>query len=71
MSKMPIWFNRYLNTSFDESISKASFNYVKDIFPSGSLINLNNLQYITLNFLQKQQINTIERMYQILAKLYK
>ena len=58
---MPIWFNKYLNTSFDESISKAGFNYVKDIFPSGRLINLNNLQYTTLNFLQKQQINTIAK----------
>ena len=37
---IPIWFNRELNVKFDSEISKAGFNYLKDIFPEGRLLNL-------------------------------
>ena len=39
---MPLWFNRFINTKFDEDISKAGYNYVKDIFPGGTIIEVNN-----------------------------
>ena len=34
---MPIWFNKHLKSKFDEEISKAGFNYLKDIFPENNL----------------------------------
>ena len=30
---IPLWFNRFLKTNFDADISKAGYNFVKDIFP--------------------------------------
>ena len=30
---IPIWFNKQLKTHFDTEISRAGFNFVKDIFP--------------------------------------
>ena len=42
---MPIWFNHQLNTKFDEVISQAGFNFMKDSFPKNQLIigNFNGL----------------------------
>ena len=42
---MPIWFNHQLNTKFDEVISQAGFNFMKDLFPKNQLIigNFNGL----------------------------
>ena len=30
---IPLWFNRFLKTKFDADISKAGYNFIKDIFP--------------------------------------
>ena len=32
----PIWFNKYLKTQFDVEISKAGFNYIKNILPDNN-----------------------------------
>ena len=37
---IPIWFNKYLATKFDVELSRAGFNFVKDLFPGTSLITL-------------------------------
>ena len=37
---IPIWYNRVLNIKFDSEISRAGFNYLKDIFPEGQLLDL-------------------------------
>ena len=37
---IPIWFNSALNTKFDVTLSRAGFNYLKDFFPEGRLIDL-------------------------------
>ena len=36
---IPIWYNRVLNIKFDSEISRAGFNYLKDIF-TGQLLDL-------------------------------
>ena len=43
---MSIWFNRHLKTKFDEEISLAGFNFMKDIFPNNHLLreNFNGLR---------------------------
>ena len=41
----PIWFNKNLNTKFDPEISKAGFNFIKDIFPENQpVVNFNGLR---------------------------
>ena len=37
---MPIWFNQHLKTKFDVELSRAGFNFVKDLFPGTQLISL-------------------------------
>ena len=39
---VPIWFNRHLKTKFDVDISRAGFNFLKDLYPNGQLVNLNH-----------------------------
>ena len=56
---MPLWFNRFLNTKFDEDISKAGYNYVKDMFPGGTLIELKNLVDQRLRPNKKHKLITI------------
>ena len=41
MISIPIWFNRHLKTKFDVDISRAGFNFLKDLYPNGQLLNLN------------------------------
>ena len=43
---IPIWYDKYLNTTFDIELSRAGHNYFKDCFPEGRLLNLqqNGLQ---------------------------
>ena len=36
---IPIWFNRHLKTKFDVDISRAGFNFLKDLYPNGQLEN--------------------------------
>ena len=56
---MPLWFNRFLNTKFDEDISKAGYNHVKDIFPGGLIIELNNFVDQSLRPHKKRKILSI------------
>ena len=56
---MPLWFNRFLNTKFDESLSKAGYNYVKDVFPGGSIINAENFVDQTLRPLKNRKLISI------------
>ena len=37
---VPIWFNRYFKTKFDPEISKAGYNFLKDIFPENTQIQV-------------------------------
>ena len=44
---VPIWFNASLKTKFDTEISKAGFNFVKDLFPENQpLINFNGKELL-------------------------
>ena len=38
---IPIWFNKFMQTKFDVTISRAGFNYLKDFYPRGRQINFN------------------------------
>ena len=38
---IPIWFNSRLNTKFDVELSRAGFNFMKDLFPNNQLIEMN------------------------------
>ena len=37
---MPIWYKEPLNTKFDIDISRAGFNFIKDLFPGGQIIDV-------------------------------
>ena len=58
---MPLWFNRFLSTSFDENISIAGYNYVKDLFPEGKFIDVNTIRDQNLNLLEKHKLISIVR----------
>ena len=45
---IPIWYNVSLNTQFDVELSRAGFNFVKDLFPSTQLIGLDDPSVTTL-----------------------
>ena len=50
---IPIWFNRNLKTTFDTEISRAGFNFIKDLFPENlPLANYNGLNRIKLRKLR-------------------
>ena len=50
---IPIWFNRTLKTTFDIEISRAGFNYIKDLFPENlPLANYNGLNRIKIRKLR-------------------
>ena len=51
---IPIWYNKSLNTKFDIELSRAGLNYLKDCFPEGRLLNLQqNGPQITPNKIRK------------------
>ena len=58
---MPLWFNRFLDTSFDETISRAGYNYVKDLYPGGRLLEINAISTLNLNLLEKHKLIAIVR----------
>ena len=59
---VPIWFNASLKTKFDTEISKAGFNFVKDLFPENQpLINFNGLRIVKIRKLR----NIVDRIPQI------
>ena len=35
---IPIWFNRFIKTQFDADISRAGFNFIKDLFPGNQAL---------------------------------
>ena len=45
---IPIWFNNHLNTKFDVELSRAGFNFLKDLFPNNQLIELNDQNVVNL-----------------------
>jgi hypothetical protein len=47
----PIWFNRYLKTQFDIELSRAGFNFIKDLFPCNK--PLENFNYLRNNKIRK------------------
>ena len=50
---IPIWFNRFLKTKFDEEISVAGFNYIKDLFPENKpLTRFNGLRNVKIRKLR-------------------
>ena len=58
---MPLWFNKFMDTSFDETISKAGYNYIKDLFPLGKLLEINTIETFNLNLLEKHKLITLVR----------
>ena len=58
---MPLWFNKFMDTSFDETISKAGYNYIKDLFPLGKLLEINTIETFNLNLLEKHKLITLIR----------
>ena len=50
---IPIWFNRILKTKFDTEISKAGFNFIKDVFPENQQIaQFNGLRNVKIRKLK-------------------
>ena len=50
---IPIWFNRTLKTKFDIEISKAGFNFVKDLFPENQPVtNFRGLRNVKIRKLR-------------------
>ena len=41
MLSIPIWYNAQLGTKFDVELSRAGFNFIKDLFPNTELLTLN------------------------------
>ena len=59
---IPIWFNKILKTKFDTEISKAGFNFIKDLFPESlPLTNYNGLRNIKIRKLR----NIVEKIPQV------
>ena len=52
----PIWFNKFFGTKFDCEISKAGFNYIKDIVFNGKAINLCYLSHVRLKTVKKSSL---------------
>ena len=60
---IPIWFNRDLNTKFDTEISKAGFNFIKDLFPNNQAVTVpGNLT----GYKKKKILNILEKIPQSL-----
>ena len=51
---IPIWFNKYLATKFDVELSRAGFNFVKDLFPGTSLISLDIVNATRLSAVKRR-----------------
>ena len=59
---IPIWFNVILKTKFDIEISRAGFNFVKDLFPENQqLTNFNGLRNLKIRKLR----NIVDRIPQV------
>ena len=56
IQSIPVWFNKNLQTTFDSEISRAGFNFIKDLFPGGQRINLNDLINYRLSRNKKNKI---------------
>ena len=46
---MPLWFNSCLNTKYDVELSRAGFNFLKDLFPSNQLLEMNEQNVLRLS----------------------
>ena len=53
---IPIWYNAELNTKFDVELSRAGFNFIKDLFPNTELLSLNEPIVTQLRPAKRQQI---------------
>ena len=53
---IPIWYNVSLNTQFDVELSRAGFNFVKDLFPSTQLICLDDPIVTTLRIPKRRAL---------------
>ena len=51
----PLWYNRYLKVQFDPEISKAGFNFVKDLF----LYNVTVENFLNLNHNKTRKLRNI------------
>ena len=51
----PLWFNKFLGTTFDCTLSKLGFNIFKDIMPEGKILTLNSINNLNISK-QKQNI---------------
>ena len=51
---IPIWFNSRLSTKFDVELSRAGFNFLKDLFPNNQLIEMNQPSVTTLRLTKRR-----------------
>ena len=56
MLSIPIWYNAELNTKFDVELSKAGFNFIKDLFPNTELLSLNEPIVTQLRPVKRRQL---------------
>ena len=58
----PIWFNKNLKTKFDTEISRAGFNFIKDLYPENRPVtNYNGLRNVKIRKLR----NIVEKIPQV------
>ena len=55
----PLWYNRFLKTSFDCELSRNGINYVRDIVSEGVIVNLAKLD---VNKFPKRKQNMLTRI---------
>ena len=61
---IPIWFNKHLKTKFDVEISKAGFNFVKDLYPENRRLTLNEPD------LSPSKVRKLQRIIDIVPPLW-
>ena len=59
---IPIWFNSRLNTKFDVELSRAGFNFMKDLFPNNQLIEMNQPNVTMLRLTKRLLIQIILKL---------
>ena len=56
---IPIWYNKFLKTKFDVELSRAGFNFVRDLFPGTLLISLENVNVTVLSAVKRRLLISI------------
>ena len=60
---IPIWFNRYLSTKFNQQVSIAGFNYLRDLFMDGQPLTFNHVNSLNLTpALRRSLVNIVQKI---------